>query len=325
MKALLIILTLGLVFQVHAGEDRGGGGAFCINKKCMTVAEAGFRFKSNIVNATDIDTALPISKELYAEVKNIEQLLPSEANFNVSRTNVNSYVRISSYNVNKFQVYKKSYLDLFKKYGISSAGFELLAVSDVKEQKTYLLPEFYKAGLRTQALTLFHESAIREGSSVKDALILDGMILDYLDGKINAATLVLEKLKYKAYPGTRLRLLVNAYASEDKYIEMRNVSGLPLNFYMGDMNSVSEMSQAYPNVWKFILEVGGLTHVEEKVELSTTREQALQYFDTTTSVSLDKQCSRVGNKKVMLSTSGRVYTVNCSNGKALVFTPVLAY
>lgn len=316
MKALLIILTLGLVFQAKAGEDRGGGGAFCINKKCMTVAEAGFRFKSATVNAADIDISLPISKELDAEIRNMEELLPREANFTVSRTNLNKYVRVSSYNVKKFQVYKKSYLDLFKNYGISSAGFELLAVSDVKEQKTYLLPEFYKAGLRTQALTLFHESAIREGFSVKDALILDGMILDYLDGKINSASLVLEKLKNKLMASERFYILANMRADEGRYVELNELNNLPLDFDMYDVQSISKMSQAYPDIWKFILEVGGLHYVgfEHGTALTTYGRDSL-FVGSRALEDLDNSCSHYsGNKKIIVGSEGLMHVVSCSGG-----------
>lgn len=187
MRKLLVVLLAILPSLSHGSTDiGGGGGAFCINEKCITVAEAGFR----LVPPTDQMSRPALTMELIQEVVRVIQALPIDDDLqsmlqkNVLATTDN-FLRADSYDERAIKKYKKEYETILRKYSISNKGLKIVALStksrNASESRTYLLPEFYSDfNIRSQALFLIHEAMIRATGNLEDALLLDGATLDSL-------------------------------------------------------------------------------------------------------------------------------------------------
>lgn len=277
MKQILnFALILGLNFSVAAmaGDDRGGGGGICVNDKCITVPEAGFRIapeqehlEAPIVPAATFNDIRTIFQSIQ-----FDKITGSEEEY-IGRALAypSIFVRVRGYNEQKFGQYKEEYLKLLKANGMSTEGFALLAVSAKDEDgntKTYLLPEFYKANTRTQALTLIHESRIRGGMSVQNALYLDGKILDFLQGKISRIVLIYE-LYYRVgvkpgasgwsatieqEPEHALAALLDLMESRNEYFDFSVESNGELGVSMYDSLTNANIYERYPQMWALFKE-----------------------------------------------------------------------
>ena len=184
MKKLILTILLAAGIQGHAGNDGGGGGGFCFKEtRCVTLAEAGFRLQneSNKVEAP----ILPFVPEVLSEAIHIINSLPVRQQYKSylieKLGNLRMYSRTTSYNKSTINKIKKDYQDLLEKNGQSARGLVIYALSN--SEHTYLLPEFYKLNIKSQALILIHESWVRKSGSFIEALRLDGFILDLLEGK----------------------------------------------------------------------------------------------------------------------------------------------
>jgi hypothetical protein len=173
ISLVLCLFASHLAFAVE--KEGGGGGGFCVNSTCVTLAEAGFRLKEK-----SFDKPV-ISHETFVEYEKIIEAIPITPVFkNILRDNtvgtMETYKVVTEYDDKAFEKYKQEYLKVLKDNDFPSDNFELFAVSD--RSNTYLLPAFYKLSPKSQALLLFHEGVVRKKGNVNLALRLDGGILD---------------------------------------------------------------------------------------------------------------------------------------------------
>lgn len=183
MKVVKLVLGLFLFLLTGqlwaAGQDRGGGGGFCIEKKCFTLAEAGLRIPNQ---KAVVDWAPTV--ETLNELKEMERELPFGQESFTKRVinNLKTYVLIDRIDQKQFRNISNAYMLAMREANFQApAQLEIFAVSSSGyDAKTYLLPSFFGLNARQQSLILIHEAHIREGKSLSEALLFDGALLDYL-------------------------------------------------------------------------------------------------------------------------------------------------
>jgi hypothetical protein len=184
MKTSLCVAALLTVFahNTFAGQDRGGGGGFCLTERCVTLAEAGLRIDARLSSTFRVSEAQ--RKDLEATINLIPGDIDKHVLLRNALGNSDTFEFAQSSDEAKFEEFKKEYAEILTDTGFDQKGFKLLAVTIGK--KTYLLPEFDKLKISSKSLNLIHESLIRDyGATVLQALKFDGMFLDYLVAKAN--------------------------------------------------------------------------------------------------------------------------------------------
>lgn len=169
----------------HAATDGGGGGGFCINDRCYTAAEAGFR-----VNSGE-KIGYILTNELLDEVQSLLEMLPLSTSIRDQLLeeiggDSQTYRKVVSVEKGKYRSLVYSYKKIFQAsdYRFKSQTFELFAFST--GSNTYLLPKFFSLDLQQQAKILIHELIVRlspNESGVLNALKLDGYIQDLAENR----------------------------------------------------------------------------------------------------------------------------------------------
>lgn len=184
MNLLIFVTTLLIAVTSHSiGHDQGGGGGgFCINGTCKTLAEAGFKFKDEQVSepilTKDVFTELnKILKKIYLGPENNQRL------DRISKGEIDTYVRVEIADEVRFERAKEEYVKILNNAGFKTDNFELFAFSDRRAGKTYLLPSFFKLGAVSKAKILIHEGIVRTIGSVTTAIKMDIAIEATLNGK----------------------------------------------------------------------------------------------------------------------------------------------
>lgn len=185
MKKLLITIAM-LPIMSFAGQDGSGGGGICINNKCKTLAEAGFRPIS--------DNSTVIGSDVVEELRYIESILPNvgifESSWVIGKPGDVEFVSYANpeivqkflaeyrkvLNNNNGQEYSKN-MEIF--------GFTVEASTTSKEYtepRTFIITDKYsKLSKRGKALLLIHEFSLRkDGMKLQEALARDGALVDYL-------------------------------------------------------------------------------------------------------------------------------------------------
>lgn len=186
LKLLPMALLVLLPFSSFAGGNSGGGGGgICLeNKKCVTLAQAGLRIKEAAEDQNNL-----LTTELLSELESVINQLPPQlhiyADDVIGKKNDIREVQID--NQKKLKSFIKEYQQILEENGdLSLAKYvELMAFTSREENQTkvtYLIREKFDAlDARGQALILIHEYLLRvRNLSLKDALIFDGTVLDYL-------------------------------------------------------------------------------------------------------------------------------------------------
>jgi hypothetical protein len=243
MKKLIFTVLTICNLNAYAGNDTGGGGGFCINNKCVTLAEAGFRIQDESTYEAPV-----IGLEVFTEVRNIVNQLTVQQiykdiliNDAVAKPGV--YKKVLSYNSQTLEKIKMEYLAVLESQHMSSENLVFYALSDKK--KSYLLPEFEKLNTRSKALILIHEGVVRRTGSVINALKVDGAILDTLNGKYKNLELI-EAIAMDDNYADRLLVEYIRHATEDmkKSFSFNDLSiPKPSTLYFETKN---KMYSAYP-------------------------------------------------------------------------------
>lgn len=268
MKKLILTILIMSGVQAYAGNDGGGGGVICItSEKCITLAEAGLRIKAD--GASPAAPQRPaLSLEVVKEVEAIINALPlhfevRSALEKITNVPVTAYRAVEYIDDKNFKKIKEEYYKILSENNFPSSDLEIAAVSDF--ETTYLLPEFYKLSLRSQALTTIHEAVVRKTGSVLKALELDGYIVDALNGKQNSYELTrsIVGIGYDNLSST-VKYVVASYIRDQqtnfgkKYklspnlmSELSNGVDLKEDLYISN-----ELYDQYPDLWKVLLTSG---------------------------------------------------------------------
>jgi hypothetical protein len=176
------VLTASLTQTTLAavgGHGGSGGGGFCIETKCYTLAEAGLR----VPNEKPQDPWLP-TVQILEELEKIKAKLPFGGDQFLTKIvgYAGVYEPVGSLRDGVRKEVLKEYEEAMRKSGFTpSSELKIFAVSSRGPfAKTYLLPEFFQLEAKQQALILIHEANIRSGLSLAEALRFDGLLLDFL-------------------------------------------------------------------------------------------------------------------------------------------------
>lgn len=186
MKKSILILAMLTAFQSPAqtkGHDQGGGaGGFCIEKKCMTLAEAGFRFKVETVERPVVTSKVFAAADNILKRTSVSTLMAQNL-YGLTMGGVDQFVRLEVVDDKKFEMLKNQYLKLLQRNGYSTVNFKLFAFSDAVTKITYLLPAYDDLDSdASRAKILIHEGVVRRTGSVQLALELDIAIENILTG-----------------------------------------------------------------------------------------------------------------------------------------------
>ncbi len=187
MICALVMMLIGANAQAlieFGGHDGNGGGGFCNQGVCKTAAEAGIKIRGS--STTPDYWIMP--SDVLNELQRITASLPLGGKEILKKSfgDPDTYMIVDSVKDRALKEIKKNYIDVMKENGFSpSAGvLEIFAVSDSEhytpDNKTYLLPSFFKLSARQKALILIHEGNIRNRSSLTEALEFDSLLLSYL-------------------------------------------------------------------------------------------------------------------------------------------------
>lgn len=295
MKNLILAILLVSSVQAFAankpkapGNDGGGGGGFCFEgKKCITLAETGFR----IQDSAQVPT---LSVELIEEVESvINSLILDEPIKDYFKKVVfgepGTIKKVLSYNPKGLAKIKKDYENLLKNNNQPAQQVVIYAVSTWRD--TYLLPEFDQLNLRSQALILIHESIVRKTRSFVKALKMDGYILDALNGHTRSAQIVAMLLvrepSVAGYLGSyaltsyvrELQIKRNSYINESEILfdmipVARNgsVDDAPSTLYCVDSKHESLLYKSHNSLW----------NVMSELKVKCFRRSDERYIGTTT-------------------------------------------
>jgi hypothetical protein len=172
VSGMLSLMAISPAFakEKKEGHEGGGGGGVCIQGKCMTLTEAGFRIKGE----ESASKVWNLTSAVLAEINNIAATLPF-GNAEIKKESVSNSLYKQVLNN-----YKKTLKETNNSHMIKD--LQIFAIST--EATTYLLPSFFKLSEKQQALILVHEGIVRNrNQDYKLALKFDGLYLDYLEGK----------------------------------------------------------------------------------------------------------------------------------------------
>ncbi len=176
VQALALLVSLSSFSAVAGAESGGGGGGICKGNKCITLAEAGFKF----TNPTNPN--YEFSYQVIKELDDINSKLPLKISTEAVIGKPGDVVVVEVSNDRRVKKFLKDYQSLLVANGSAdlSKRIELLAFTNGK--KTYLIREKYESlDTRSQALLLLHECKLRVmGMSLTEALKTDIATVDYL-------------------------------------------------------------------------------------------------------------------------------------------------
>lgn len=183
----VILFTLCTLFafsgQAKDGTGDGGGGAgFCINGKCMTMAQAGLKIKEPATTGKKVGYQL--SSGLVQRVGEIYKSLPWDDSIAYQRSStigeVNTFQIVEKSETKKFAKALEEYRKVLKQSGLNLPEQSLTLFAFSNSQTTYLLPEFFDLDLTGQALILIHENQIRSGRDLISVLKFDVQLVAWL-------------------------------------------------------------------------------------------------------------------------------------------------
>lgn len=326
--------AFALTAQANLGADGGGGGGgFCFeNRKCVTLAETGFRLQESQIAAP------VISIQLINEVETVIDLLPIRASYKQEFKSVvfgtpGVFQKVLSYDPKGLAKIRKEYSEILDSNNVSSKQFIIYAVSNFT--KTYLLPEFDQLNLRSQALILIHEGIVRRSGSFMKALKIDGLILDALNGQPSAEEIVFHFVSSNSgYADNHLKnagLFEALMTYVEKLSAKNNSNYIRSETLLMDMIRTTNANHYYPGnypnayclsakheaiyyqkhsiLWKLMSEAGVSCFIKtDPIYI----KQVAAWVDTITV----EACNKVGSGEVLIPTeaSGLV-GVNCQNSK----------
>ncbi len=248
MRNIFIIMVLFLSVPCFAGTDGHGGGGFCFDTgTCITLAESGFRIQDSVTYDKP-----PVTMDIFNEMARVVNSLPIDSlqrNIFIKKSigNAGIYKKILSYNEETLKKIKAEYIKILTDHNMSSENLVIYALSN--SDTTYLLPEFYKLNLRSQALILIHESVVRDSGSILKALKLDGAILDALNGQDKTQEIIEGIVQKSEVPDLLFKNYIQKYlASGKKYLRFVELSpsGEPCLSAMDESN----LYNRYNDVWR---------------------------------------------------------------------------
>ena len=266
----LAILALSMMFPLNGftaegGNSGGGGGGLCIGKKCITLAEAGFRLsekrtpiKDPVISSKTFQRADEIIRLIgFKNTKLLEDFILEV----IASPHV--FEKVIQYDNRSLKKIRKEYLALIEESGLSKENFKVLAYSN--REKTYLMPEFYAADTNSQALTLIHEAIVRATGSFTTALRLDGHIQDMLESKsvemaqiVSILTKATGIFSPKISSRNKKELILGAYIQEEnghgRSLALNLMTYREIFIDLEDSRADSELAERYPKFHSLLLQ-----------------------------------------------------------------------
>jgi hypothetical protein len=192
------ILAIGIALTASVADATGdkegnGGGMICIAKKCMTLAEAGFKPSQG-------GRAPELENEVIAELEKIVALFPPlPQSDDISKINIALTVEeiigkkgdinfIESADPKKIDDFLSRYREiLVGNDSTLTAQLEIAGFTEADKfgkRRTYLIVDKFNqlSNWRSKALLLIHEYSLRvRGKSLREALLIDSAILNFIE------------------------------------------------------------------------------------------------------------------------------------------------
>lgn len=181
MKMLLVIFLMASLSSQASDKGNGGGGICTASGKCVTLAEAGFRFPIEVNQ--DVGT-YDISYTVLEEIEKINALLPKDYRYFSVESVVGQpgdLVYLESVDEERTKKFLEEYRRILRNHASEDLASKVKVLAFTIDRKTYLIKDKYEAlNTRSQALLLMHEYFLRLGHTLEFVMRVDGAVVDYL-------------------------------------------------------------------------------------------------------------------------------------------------
>lgn len=180
-NALLMstLLTVALPFAAQAGQHEGGangggGAGFCVDGRCVSLADAGFRFPQPGIG-------WEIDRETHGELDKIAALFPELALSSDAIVGLRGTIRpIEVDQSGRAKKFLKLYQAMLERAGQKASAKRVKLIGFSADNLTYVFQDRYDAlpTANARARFLIHEAAVRRGATQAEATRFDGVLID---------------------------------------------------------------------------------------------------------------------------------------------------